>query len=123
MEPSNDVSVLHIRWKRTRNQSTKYGDRSQQNGGASILRQVGGAFLPHPTLRRVPGSKTSACTLLRDNPLPVDSLPARLRMPPSFMLRLWRYSRPGQNHAAAQHKRRFRLGKKTRKTRVVSGVV
>jgi hypothetical protein len=36
MEPSNDVSVPHIRWERTRNQSAKYRDRSQQNCGRSV---------------------------------------------------------------------------------------
>jgi hypothetical protein len=36
MEPPNDVSVPHIRWERTRNQSAKYRDRSQQNGGRSV---------------------------------------------------------------------------------------
>jgi hypothetical protein len=62
-------------------------------GEASILRQVGGAFLPHPTLRRVPGSKTSARTLLRDNPLPVGGSPAMLSVLTFFTHRQWRYFR------------------------------
>ena|SRR5882762_8255968 len=47
-------------------------EASKTVGEASILRQVGGAFLPHPTLRRVTGSNTSARTLLRD-PWPQSS--------------------------------------------------
>jgi hypothetical protein len=50
-------------------------EASKTVGEASILHQVVGAFLPHPTLRRVSGSKTSACTLLSDNPLRVGGSP------------------------------------------------
>jgi hypothetical protein len=68
-------------------------EASKTVGEASILRQVGGAFLPHPTLRRVSGSKTSACTLLRDNPLPVGGSPAVLSVLSFFMWRQWHYFR------------------------------
>lgn len=56
-------------------------------GEASILRQVGGAFLPHPTLRRVSGSKTSPRTPLRDNPLPVGGSSAMLSVFSFFIQR------------------------------------
>jgi hypothetical protein len=52
-------------------------EASKTVGEASILRQVGGAFLPHPTLRRVSGSKISVRTLL-DKPLPVGGSSAML---------------------------------------------
>jgi hypothetical protein len=80
--------LQHIHWERTRNQSASSGIEANDTvGEASILRQVGGAFLPHPTLRRVPGSKTSPRTPLRDNPLPVSGSPAMLTVLSFFMQR------------------------------------
>jgi hypothetical protein len=108
MEPSNDVSVPHIRWERTRNQSAKYRDRSQQNGRRSVDIAPGwGTFLPHPMLRRVPGSKTSARTLLRDNPLPVGGSPAMLSVLSFFMQRQWRYFRAWPESSSRSHERRL----------------
>jgi hypothetical protein len=71
-------------------------------GEASILRQVEGAFLPHPTLRRVTGSKTSARTLLRDNPFPVSGpTPMFCQAPIFHALARWTFGRYSCNYMAS----------------------